>query len=149
MDGGMWIERLTSSRTRSALEMAARFNEARHEVLAENLANIDTPDYATRQLDPKRFQASLREALDRAENRNRTTLNLRGNAQFQHDAHGVLRSRPETRPAQNIQFHDGTNASIETIMNDVMANSLEYQLNVNLLRDSYGSLLNAIRGRST
>ena len=58
----MWIERLTTSRVTHALELTARFAEERHKVLAENVANIDTPDYQTKRLDPEVFQNTLKDA---------------------------------------------------------------------------------------
>ena len=66
-----WTTRcgLTASpprRTTHALELAAQFAEQRQKVLAENLANIDTPNYHTQRLDPAAFQTSLRKAWQRA-----------------------------------------------------------------------------------
>ena len=143
----MWIERLTNSRTLHALELTAAFAEQRHRLLAENIANIDTPDYQTRQLDPKAFQAALRVALDRARADGRNRLELRDDAQVSTDPDGKLVTRPTTRPAENVLFHDGRNASLEKLMTDVQSNALDYQLASRLLSKRFEELLAAIRGR--
>jgi flagellar basal-body rod protein FlgB len=62
----MWIDGLIDGRTTRAAELTARFAEARHNVLAQNLANIDTPDYHSRNLDPRLFQETLAVAHERA-----------------------------------------------------------------------------------
>ncbi len=145
----MWIERLTASRTTHALELSARFAEQRQRVLAENLANVDTPDYHTQRLDPRAFQASLAAALERAKPGRADPLELRDNAQFAVGADGAVRVRPVREPAPNVLFHDGTNARLETLLTDVAENALHYELATALLRGKYETLLRAIRGRIT
>lgn len=145
----MWIERLTTSRTAHAAEVAAQFAEQRQRVLADNLANIDTPDYATKRLDPEAFQASLRQALDRARTEHRNRLELRGNAQFSTGPAGRVTVQPAIEPAPYVLLHDGTNALLERLMGDIAGNSLSYELATTLLRGQYEGLLRAIRGRVT
>ena len=144
----MWIDRLTSSRTTDAIELSARFAEQRQHVLAENLANIDTPDYHTRRLDAEAFQGSLREAMDRARKTRSRRLQLRDNRQFSHNQRGQIETRPVTEPAQNALLHDGTNVQLERLLTDVADNSLSYNLSTSLLRGRFQGLLRAIRGRS-
>jgi flagellar basal-body rod protein FlgB len=145
----MWIDRLTESRTTRALELAAQFAEQRHNVLAENLANIDTPNYTTQQLDPQAFQKSLRAALDHTAEKPSSRLELRDNAQFSTDSAGGVRVAPAKVPAANVLFHDGTNTRLEQTLADVTQNSMSYELATTLLRSRFESLLRAIRGRTT
>ena len=144
----MWIERLISSRCTDALELAARFAEQRHNVLAENVANIETPDYATKRLDREAFQRTLADALQRAKESGENRLELRGEAQVSTTADGQMVTKPVTEPAQNILFHDGRNASLESLMTDVQKNSLDYQLATTLLSKRFAGLLAAIKGRN-
>ncbi len=144
----MRVERLIESPTISALELAARFGEQRHQVLAENVANVDTPDFATRQLDPRAFGASLREALDRAERHGRDGLELRGNRQFESIPGGAVRVRPDVAQPDNVLFHDGTNGRLESLLTDVQQNAMSYQMTIELLKGKFNGLLNAIRGRT-
>src|SRR6266850_5203961 len=47
------------------LEQVVNFSEARHNVLAGNIANMDTPGYQVRDLSPQRFQELLKEGIAR------------------------------------------------------------------------------------
>jgi len=144
----MWIERLTTSRTTRALELAAQFAEHRQRVLAENVANVDTPNYTTRRLDVGPFQRSLAKALAAGRERSDARLELRGNAQFSTGADGRVSARPTVVPAQNILFQDGTNVRLEQLMTDVAQNSLSQELSTTLLRGKLEMLMRAIRGRT-
>ncbi len=145
----MWIDRLVDCRTTRATGLAASFAETRQGVLAENLANIDTPDYHTKRLDPRAFQKSLASALDRADQANESRLDLRGNAQFSTGAAGQTQARPSVEPAPNVLFHDGTNARLESLIADTSENALYYEMSMNFLRTDYRNLLAAIRGKVT
>ena len=149
----MWIDRIATNPVTRGIELSARFIEHRHRILAENVANIETPGFAQLRLDPEAFQASLKEAMERAktlppERRNaRDLLKLRGNAQFATNLHGEIEVQPEIEPAENILFHDGTNARLETLMSEVAENALSHQFIMNQLRGRYDGVLKAIRGR--
>jgi len=145
----MWVDRLTDSPTQQALALTARFAEQRQQVLAENLANVDTPNYHSRRLDPEPFQDSLRTALDQAGQSRENGLELRGNAQFSTGPDGQVVAEPATEPASNVLFHDGTNARVEQLVSDTSQNALNYELTTSLLRGQFNTLLSAIRGRTT
>jgi flagellar basal-body rod protein FlgB len=142
----MWLDRLLFSRTTRAVELAASFTEQRHRVLAENVANIDTPDYQTKRVDVAGFQRSLREALDDSKARDRDRVELGRHGPFTTDAQGSLHVKPTLEPAQNVLFHDGTNVKIEHLMAEVTRNTLSHQLATKLLGSRYGSLMSAIKG---
>lgn len=142
-----WTDRLIESRTVNAVELAARFAEARQHVLSENVANIDTPDYHNRVVDARAFQQALGEALAEARSRNSDALELRGNAQVRTRSDGSLAVTPEVEPAPNALFHDGTNGRLEDQLTAATENSLYYSVATNLLRGRYDTLLTAIRGR--
>jgi len=144
----MWIERLLSSRITRAIELTAQFAEQRHKILAENVANVDVPDYHSQRLDVEPFQASLKDALQRAEADHRGRLDLRSNAQFTTSADGHVAVNPAREPAPNVLFHDGTNVRLEGLMADVAENGLSYQMATSLLRGRYETMLKAIRGRT-
>lgn len=145
----MWLDRLISSPMSKAAELSARFSEARHQVLAENLANINTPGYQTRRLDVSAFQRALQEAVDQADASGARTLNLRDTAQLRVGPDGQPEFRPVLEPAQNVLFHDGTNARLERLMSDVNENALSHELATSALRSRFDGLMRAIRGRVT
>lgn len=55
------------STTLSVLEQAVQFAQARHGVLAGNIANLNTPGYKTRDLSPAAFEESLKAAIESTE----------------------------------------------------------------------------------
>lgn len=142
----MWIDRILHSPARQAVEFAAKFAERRHGVLAENVANLDTPDYHMKRLDPESFHAALRDSLGKA--RPGEDLRLRGRS-VSSTPDGRVNVKPAIEPAANVLFHDGTNARLETLMTDVQDNAQTYSLMTNLLRGRFSTLLAAIRGRTT
>src|SRR4030042_4347215 len=58
------LSSLFSSTTIPVLEQVVNFTEARHGVLAGNIANLDTPGYRTRDLSPELFQQRLQKAIE-------------------------------------------------------------------------------------
>src|SRR5689334_1704892 len=58
------LSTLFQSSTIPVLEQVVNFTEARHGVLAGNIANLDTPGYKTRDLSPALFQQRLKEAIE-------------------------------------------------------------------------------------
>lgn len=142
-----WFDRLTASRVTHALELSARFTEERHRVLAENVANVDTPDYQTKRLDVGAFQGALHDAFASAESARSQQLELRDTEQTRTNARGELEVRPFIEPPQNVLFHDGTNARLERLISDVQENALQHQMALNLLGTRFDGLMTAIRGR--
>ncbi len=59
------LARVFQGTTIPVLQEVMHFAQARHEVLAGNIANIDTPGYRTADLSPEVFQDRLREAMER------------------------------------------------------------------------------------
>jgi len=57
------LEQMLNSKSLPLLEKMAAFAERRQEVLAGNIANIDTPAYKMRDLPVKDFQQALRDAV--------------------------------------------------------------------------------------
>ena len=137
-----------ASKTTRALVLTARFAESRQKVLAENVANIDTPDYHTQRLDPEHFQQSLKKAFAESKRAFSEEVNLKGNAQFSTDNNGNVRVEPTREPAANILFHDGTNARMEGLMAAVAKNRVMHQMALNMLKGRYNGLLKAIKGRN-
>ncbi len=145
----MFLADVVNSGTIPALEKMLSFVEQRQRVLVENIANIDTPNYKTRQLDTARFQKSLREAIDRRKETGSSSLELKGTRQFRQDAMGRLRVTPEEVPPENILFHDGTNQRVEKQMAQLAENGMMHQTITQLLLDRFKGLNKAISGRIT
>lgn len=143
----MFLGDITNRGNIPVLAKLMAFAEARQKVLADNIANIDTPGYKVKNLDPRVFQAALGQAMDERGSDPRKPLRLPSTEQFYEDDFGHLVVTPVEDPAQNILFHDRTNASIETLMSQVAENVMTYTLVSQLLKNSFDGLKTAIRGQ--
>lgn len=130
------------------LERMVQFTGARQELIAHNIANLDTPYYKPVDLDPGRFQSQLRDALDRRSRRPnalRQPLEMRSGREVRF--HG---GRAQFRPQQkneNILFHDHNNRDVERTMQDLVENALAHRTSVEMLKSEFDLLRTAIRER--
>ncbi|HSW46299.1 MAG TPA: hypothetical protein VLM89_12085 [Phycisphaerae bacterium] len=130
-----------------ALEKLVAYTEFRQRVLAENVANIDNPHYRTKHLDAAAFQQALRTAFDRQKSGQTRGFEMPAGEDFRVGSDGRLEVTPTERPAENLLFHDGTNASVERQMALMAENAMMHQTARELLRSRFEGLLKAIRGR--
>lgn len=142
----MFFESLINRGTLPALEALASFAEQRHRMVAENIANIDTPGYRTKHLDPGPFQKALADALDRRDGDHTKPFELRASRQFRQRANGTLAVTPSLEPGDNVLFHDGTNARLEYDLTALAENGMAYEYATQMLKGRYDGLITAIRG---
>lgn len=143
----MYFDRLVNSGSTPALEKMLAFTQARQRMLAENIANIDNPHYRAKQLDAKQFQEQLRTAMATRKETNALDLELSGSDEVTLGSRGELVVTPSEVPAENILFHDDTNARIERQMAMMAENTMMHQATTELLRGRFDGLMKAIRGR--
>ena len=121
----MFLERLMNQTNGPLLEQVLEFTAARHRLIAENMANIDTPGYHQKDLDVQRFQTMLR---DRVEERSHAGPGAVGfddvSAELRHPTRGIL-------------SHDGNNRSMEQLASDQAKNALLHNLVIELLRKQF------------
>lgn len=143
----MFISNLGEVGATPALVKTLAFNEARLEMIAENVANISTPGYRTKHLDERAFQRALREALDGRAKSPHRPFSVRSGTEVETNDRGLLEVTPSLRPAENALFHDGTNMSIEKQMADLAETNMMHELATTLLRGRVEGMRKAIRGR--
>jgi flagellar basal-body rod protein FlgB len=118
-------------------------------VLASNIANIDTPQYKSRDLPVEDFQRALQEAVSK----NRTPSTTRqvqsssstrqtDNALFPKTLFQAVEASP-----QNITFQDGNNRSIEHEVMEMTKNKMMYNYAIELMRAQMAMLQIAISER--
>jgi flagellar basal-body rod protein FlgB len=137
---------LFASSGMKALESTWSFTHARHRVIADNIANLGTPGFKSKDLDYDGFQQALGSALAHRES-GTDAVEFRGGGQVRTEK-GQLSFKPTTREPDNVLFHDGTNASLEQEMSDLAQNAMIHELTTNLLGGRFESLRKAIRGRA-
>lgn len=142
----MFLSTLTEQGAGPALEKTMAFQEARLKMIAENIANAQTPGYRARQLDVPGFQRSLRQALDERQSLADPFV-VRSGSEVLTDDRGNLVVAPSQSPVENVLFHDDTNHSIERQMSDLAQAGLWSELAARLLQTRNDRISSAIRGR--
>lgn len=128
------------------LEKAMAFREARHQLLAGNIANASTPGYRPVDLDESAFQRQLADSVrDRAAH-HPGRFALRPSEQVAVGPDGRMVVRPAPARAGQVR-HDGNGFSVEREMAALADNTLAHNLAAQLLGGSFRLLEVAIRGR--
>lgn len=146
----MQIRDLTTAGAMPALETMMRFAGARQRVLAHNIANIDTPNFIARDVDPRRFQQVLGEAVDRRRERNGGAfgpLCWRGTGEVSPgDEPGSVVLKPGA-PHAGVLRHDRNASDLERLMQGMVENAAMYRVASSLIRQHKSTLLTAISQR--
>lgn len=134
------IDGVTNADAIPVLEKLIQFAGRRHTLIADNIANLSTPDYRPVDLDVPAFQAALGEAIDR---RRETHGNAGG---------GLEAPRTVSAPApdflgENILFHDRNDRNLERIMQDLVENASTFRMAAQFVRNRFELINTAIRER--
>ncbi len=138
------------------LEQVVKFTEARHGVLAGNLANLDTPGYRVRDLPVDEFRSQLKEAM---EDRQRKPVSQAPTSIPTSPGMQAMSSPPrETRRedklasvaenAKGMLRHDDNNSSLEEQVTEIAKNQAEFNMAVSLMNAQFRMLRAAITERA-
>jgi len=132
---------LFNSTTIPALGEVLNFAQARHTVLAGNVANVNTPGYRLRDLSQTEFQQRLKEAIAAS----RTS--------YEPLSPGLAYSEPgdpmrQVRASlENILYHDDTNIDLEKQVAEMTKNHLLHNFALTVMTDQFQLLQTAISER--
>ncbi|GAB4135785.1 MAG: flagellar biosynthesis protein FlgB [Planctomycetaceae bacterium] len=132
----------------SLLEKIARFGERRHEVLAGNIANINTPHYRMRDLPVADFREALEKAVitqhqsAKPTSENQTVNQTQPKNLFPETLFKAVEAAPE-----NLTFQDANNRSVEVQMMELTKNNMMQRFAIELMRLQYNMLQTAITER--
>lgn len=127
--------------TLPALEQTAIFAQKRHQLLAGNLANLDTPDYQTRDLSLTEFQKQLKTVTDPSKSTETVYVHGKGQQPItQQDA--IEKARDVSK---QILYHDGSDVSLEQQVTEISKNQSMHNTAIALLRSQFQTLQVAIR----
>lgn len=121
------------------LEQLADFAQSRHEVLAGNIANLDTPGYRTRDLSPELFARRLQRALEERDRSGAQSASPGGAQPTLADA---------SQRIQDILRHDDTNVGLEQQVAEIVKNQARHNLTLSLLSSQFRLLHAAISERA-
>lgn len=125
------------------LEQLAQFSERRHEVLAGNVANIDTPNYRRKDLPVTEFNDALRKAVleRRHVGVSRYSPAPPEPRSYFDDSLHVAR----TADPSNALFQDGAERSVEADMLAMSKNVMMQNFAVELMTNQLNLLASVIR----
>ena len=131
----MWSSLLNSTAV-PALEQTVNFSQKRHLLLASNLANLDTPDYQTRDISIDNFQTQLHKALQSPQ---ATPSSYQTPADVQQANFQKVRD-----VSKQIMLHDGSDVSLEEQVTEISKNQSMHNTAVALMRSQFQTLKAAI-----
>ena len=131
----MFIERLMNQTNAPLVERVLQFASARHSLIAENMANVDTPGYRMKDLNEAQFFAMLRERAA-----------VRAQAAPGTVTYDDIPS-DEDNPNDGILFHDQNNRSMEQLASDQAKNGLLYTMAIEILKKQFSQMEMALKER--
>lgn len=131
----MFINDITNSGSAPALEMAMAFAAQRHQLIAGNIANFETPDYRPLDVSVDGFRKVLGDAVEsrRAQGSGDGSLQWRATRELTQGPDGKLRLIART-PGNGVLFHDRNNRDLERTMQDLVENAGAFRVASDLLR---------------
>ena len=139
------IQSMFDSSTLPALEQVVSFSQARHNVLAGNIANLDTPGYRTRDISPDEFRTRLKEAIEQSRQPMADSPGQTSSLSMEEPAKNPFRAVKES--LNSILRHDDGNVSMEQQIAELSKNQMQHNLAVNLLASQFRLLQVAISER--
>jgi len=124
------------------LEQVIRFSEARHSVLAGNIANLDTPNYRSRDLSVETFQKRLRELIEAQENQ---TISRSPGYIVDEPDRAMQRVHDSIK---TILFHDGSDVGIEQQVLELSKNQFMHTLAISIMSSQFRLIESAISERA-
>ena len=133
------ISNLFNSTTIPVLEQVVNFAQMRHQVLAGNIANLDTPGYRTRDLSTDDFQTRMREALQARDQQNASFAT----PDTQLDPFAPVKSNLE-----GILRHDDDNVGLEQQLMEIAKNQMQHNLAITIMNNQLQLIGAAISERA-
>jgi len=138
------LPNLLGSTNIPVLQQVLNFAQARHGVLAGNIANINTPGYKTRDLNVEVFEQRLKQAIDQS---NKSASNP------QHFSEGMRFKDPDdpirkvSDSMNNLLYHDSTNIDLEQQVTEINKNQIMHSLALQVMTNQMQLLQTAISER--
>jgi len=147
-------EGLFNSTAIPVLEQVVGFTQARHLVLAGNIANLDTPGYRVRDLSLEDFQNRLREAIQARDRP--TPASPAGQFVSPGDPAYLEQRMPDrdvkmaevSRDAKSILYHDDSNVGIEHQVTEMVKNQMLHNMALTIMTSQFQLLEAAISERA-
>jgi flagellar basal-body rod protein FlgB len=133
---------LFQSTTIPVLEQVAAFAQARHTVLAGNIANLDTPGYVARDYSVEDFQTRLKQAIQS------------GRQPAMSGSPGELAGMSDVglgevaKTSRSIMLHDQSQVGAESQVNEMLKNRIQHNIAITVLAQQFRLLQAAVSERA-
>jgi len=143
------LSSILDTSTVPVLEQVVNFTQARHGVLAGNIANIDTPGYKTRDLSPEDFQENLKEAIEyRHRAAESPTYAINAALAGKKPVTGYDGMDQVRESMKHVLFHDNSDVGIEQQVAEIVKNQAQHNLALSLMTSQFRLLRAAITERA-
>jgi flagellar basal-body rod protein FlgB len=136
---------LLNTSTLPVLQEVVAFTEARHGVLAGNVANLDTPGYRTRDLSVDTFQQRLRELVAASKPTQTAASEVASPGILQKPPDAELRQVRDSMKA--ILYHDQSDKSLEKQVLEISKNQFMHNLAITIMSSQFRMLQTAVSER--
>lgn len=140
---------LFKNTTLESLEQTISFAERRHAILASNIANMDTPDYQTRDLSVDDFQSSLKDliAVQKRDADESPTMRFSVLQESEPSTNSIAREQAVQNvhdAMRQVVYNDGSNDNLELQATQAAKNKSMHEVAITLLRSQFKALQMAI-----
>ena len=140
------LSNMFESSTIPMLQQVVGFAQARHTVLAGNIANLDTPGYQVRDLSVDDFQQRLEKAVERQRDSSGYVspgeLVASGEVPMAPTSMANVAKDPKT-----ILYHDESNVGMEFQVTEMVKNQMLHNTALSLMNAQFRLLEAAVSGR--
>ena len=146
----MNAQALFNSSTIPVLEQVVDFAQSRHNVLAGNLANLDTPGYRVRDLSQQTFERQLGEALRVRDQPNSvgTGYPVLSTQDLENSPRRLDAIREVSDRVKGIVYHDESNVGLEQQVTEMSKNQTRHNLALAIMNSQFRLLEAAISERA-
>lgn len=135
------LDGLLQTNTVPLLEQVVNFSQARHNLLAGNIANLDTPGYKAADLDTDKFEDQLRSMLESQK---------MGGSSASESANGFAELRKAGQHGLewgNLVRHDEGDVNLEQQISALSKNQMQHNLALTIMTSQFRLLQAAITER--
>lgn len=141
----MGFQSIFNSGTIPVAEQAMYFAEQRHKVLANNIANLETPGYKAIDISKKDFQEVIERAVEKSKDYKSRAILFEGYNTVNFDTRkGMLVYRHFEGDVPSILRHDDNNVDLDYQMTEIVKNRGLHNTSATILDQQFDMLKSAI-----
>lgn len=117
------------------LEKALDYSSLKHKTIAQNIANVDVPNYKAKDVSFKQVLAESTKPI------------VANRTDSRHFKFSISTGQLNVYTKKNTEYnHNGNNVDIDSEMSDMAANQIYYQALIERLNGKFSTLQNVIKG---